>query len=303
MKLKQIIIILITIIFSIWLIYNHQNKYKVITEWDENYIEIKYLNNVYLYLNKFLSFWNQWFSTAIFEHTLPIDINNSITLWKNQWLNDDKNKQYIIDFFKLYWERWNIYQIILDYIILEPTVNKQTSDKYLYILENFLIKEKNYDINNIYYKEIYNLLNPILCENSFPLNPNLNNFYNLYGMELYKEKEYKKSACLLLLSWYENKMDSWKTLVLSWYKDYLINNIKDDEYIKNINMYEENIYIISSNLKWLIADNENIKVHRNTTKNNSIILINQVYLNTLNSLRKNILDIKNKTNENIELNK
>jgi len=89
-------------------------------------------------------------------------------------------------------------------------------------------------------------------------------------------------------------MDSWKTLSLSIYKDYIMST-NDKEVIN----YEKNsniLYNLVINMKKLVIASDNVDIHRNTTKTNSLILLNQVYINALNNLTQYYFNIK-QTNE------
>jgi hypothetical protein len=128
------------------------------------------------------------------------------------------------------------------------------------------------------------------CENdSFPLHSNFSNLYNSLGLYFYQNQEYKLASCFSLLSGYENNLISWQTLTLSFYRDYLM-NMDIDNFVGNYNNIEKEYIHMSNLLKKYTKNVDFNNIHRNTTKNNNIILLNQVINNNINILRKHYLD-------------
>jgi len=250
----QIIWKVLLVILSIIIIGFSQKTFKKMTAWDtDNYVDIPIVSSKTLLINNLFNIWNEWFYVSILEHTLPLKIINSINIWKNEWLKQEKTIDYIDEFMKLYWYRWNIYSVVFWEIISETTVNEEVKTIYKNLMYEWLAREDSIVNWQWLYFDIYNKLEPLLCKDlELPINSKITNMYRDAWFYYYKEKDFLTAWCYVLHSWYKNNMDMWKTLLMNSYTNYFINNTNDEDFIKNYNTYMTNLWNLSIQLKNII---------------------------------------------------
>lgn len=298
-KILQTIFILIILTISIKWIYSHQQWFTKVSKIDKDFIlNIDLWKFNFIEYTAYSTLW-EWAAYSLLTQKLAIDIDKSLSYWKNDWLSKDENFNYINDFLSINRWHWELFNIIYDKIITdEYIVDSKNIEKYSLLIDEYLLKDWNTKIktNNIHklnkydkdYKNIYQFLNEKYCENEYPLNEKYNEFYLKQTLHYIKKEDYNKALCFNVLSWYKNTLAWWQTLTFSIYWEIFSNIINtNNDYIL---IKEEINYLYNSIIRKIINKNK-YDYHKNSNDIIEVRKINEVYKTLINKI--NYFIIKN----------
>lgn len=226
-------------------------------------------------------------------YQLIYKIENSSEIGKNDWLKENKTKEYIENFLSIYNEKWNIQNVIVTNIIRKDNLEDSVRSYYIKMLEDNLELSKE-QINEWisvvkWYEEYINFLDNNYCKNFNLLKyEKYNKFYFKYSIYLLNNNEFNKSLCYNAYSWFNNDLSYWKTNSLT-----MISKIYEENHSNmDINIVLDDMRYIRDLMIEITKDEPIYLVNRNTNKKEIIENINNVYNYSTNFVKRIYKDNK-----------
>lgn len=217
------------ILISWYWIFTYQNNFSRNEEVKKSKDILEYsLWNFNFISTKLISIFSEPLKYTVDTQLLAINIDNSVTYWKNKWLSEEKNRNYITDYLLFYRDYWISYSVLYDKILSDTNlINEENTKFYNDLLQNNVKNkiEENFEQEKWY----YSLKNDIMTKyckdfSEYKVWSWFDDYYKKLSLREYNNKNYLWAFCFNLLSWYKTELSWWQTLFF-WYFSHYINEL------------------------------------------------------------------------------